>query len=483
MGVEKIAAGEPRVESRDLRRPSIYRPRRSNAYYPDYAYRVDVKRKCFQVLSVVGPAKYVEGVQVESASCFNKLRAEGDAMCIEEYGKRMGLVYSDQTSTTSTFFTAIFECLDGEDIRWVNELPFDAGANELVMSLARHAGDQIKYFQMNISKLANGNKFVRGGVIEPAHTRLSLVLQLDVINCEQWTRILKRPHDNGGGGVEFGRMMQGPAKKQKGVRYRIDRNKWVAEYNPPGKKNNKISLGEYDNEDEAGRAADAGMYCYSSKKASYNFDDSPKLLEPYLAQAPQPWSEDKEAVRKWARDFAKLTTKGSFNSSTSSSWSIDTTPASPSCLSFGNDVAMAVEQFDIPSPGTISNMPHYFSRVSEYSPSMEFDTASSTLHLEEVDTEYSLADFAPDFNPGPMPTQINSSPPPRESFLDDGCFRTDPLDNPWSTGSPQNNLAWTPSDGRMVSNTPDDLMQALYQCYGPQINSEWNQQFPIDYIR
>lgn len=464
MGTEK-AAGGCQVVTRDLRRVplarqqvAVYKTRQSNAYYPDFAYRMDVKRKCLQVLSVVGPSKFVEGVQVEGASCFNRLREEGDAICIEEYGKRLGFVY---TNTTSTFFTAIFECLYGEEVKWVNELPFDAGANELVMSLARHASEWIAFFQRNISKLSN-----KPG----AHTRLSLVLQLDVINCESWSgRMPKMPLE-----VRFGAdfpklKTQGAAKKQKGVRFRYDRGKWVAEYNPPGKKNNKISLGEYDDEIEAGRAADAGMYCYcSSKRASYNFDDSPSLLGPYLQQAPQPLSDDKEGVRKWARDFAKLTTKGSFSSS--SSWSDAAT--SPSCLTFSNDVDMAVtslERFDIPSPSSMSeipDMPPCFARVSnelDFSPSLDFDSnSSSPVSLQLVDvTDYLtnrdmsvMEDFIPDFTP----TQVNVSPPPSEqiTFSEDGLFRNDGLEF-WASGPQQNT-----SDTGAVS---DELLQCFMSCY------------------
>lgn len=469
MGMEK-GAGACQVVTRDLRKASqvcrqvsLYDNRRrssSNAYYPDFAYRVDVKRKCLQVLSVVGPSKFVQGVQVESASCFNRLKAEGDAMCIEEYGKRLGFVY---TNTTSTFFTAIFECLYGEDVKWVNPLPFDQGAEDLVKSLARHASEWIAFFQRNISKLSN---------ISSDHTRLSLVLQLDVINCEPRSgRGLKMPLEVRFA-ADFGkRECQGAAKKQKGVRFRQDRGKWVAEYNPPGKKNNKISLGEYDNEVEALRAADAGMYCYDSKRALYNFDDSPCFLQ----QAPQPVRDDKEAVRKWARDFAKLTAKSSFSSS-SSSWS--DTAASAACLTFGNDVAMASTSLQhIPSSASLSNIHQSFPRANalEYGAPSLYDSDSSSalsFHLEDVTDYITSRDMSvpleEDFHPGS--TQINSSPPPTEheiAFPEDSLFRNDGLDF-WSAGSPQNTLIRTASDGRTVS---DELFQCFMSCY-PASNPE-----------
>jgi hypothetical protein len=465
MGTEETRAGACTVVTRDLRRPMQRRSSTTTAYYPDFAYRIDVKRKSLQVLSVVGPSKFVEGVQVESASCFNQLRAEGDAVCMEEYGKRLGFVLN--ANTTSTFFTAVFECLYGQEVKWVNELPFDAGANELVMSLARHASSWIQYFQRNISKLP----CYPGAQPNPSHTRLSLVLQLDVINCESWVnRMPKQPFEMRFGSDLSKVKTQGAPKKQKGVRFRPDRGKWVAEYNPPGKKNNKISLGEYDNEVEAGRAADAGMYCYNSKRASYNFQDSPSLLQPYLHRAPQPVSDDKEAVRKWARDFAKLTATGSFNSSAScSSWSMD----EPASLTFPghDDVAMAVtspasvvEQFDIPSPAFMPD----FSRVPDaldFSPSLDFDSDSSSgVSLQDVTDYFASRDMSgmEDFNPGP--TQINASPPSPEqsTFSDDGLFRND-MDF-WGSSPPQNSLIRTASDGRAVQ---DELLQCLMAWSNP----------------
>lgn len=237
MGISEVktAAGQCQVVTRDLQRMplrnqvSIYdsRGRHTNAYYPDFAYRFDMKRKCLQVLSVVGPERFVQGKKEDSASCFKELQKEGDSLCIEEFGKKLGYVV---TTSTSTFFTATFECpKQDEDVKWVDQLPFDAGAEDLVMSLARHAREMIAYFHRNISKLkvdpASGKDF--------KHTTLSLVLQLDQIHCETWKHASKMPLE-----VRFQNSadyaQQGPTKKQKGVRYRLDRQKWIAEYNPPG---------------------------------------------------------------------------------------------------------------------------------------------------------------------------------------------------------------------------------------------------------
>lgn len=476
MGVSEMkTAGACQVVTRDLRRQplsmhqvSVYDSRRANnAYYPDFAYRVDVKRKCLQVLSVVGPSKFVQGKQIESASCFNRLQKEGDAMCIEEYGKRLGYVYS---TSSSTFFTAIFECKIGEDVKWVNPLPFDTGAEDLVMSLARHASEWIAFFQRNISKLHAMNS---------DHTRLSLVLQLDMINCETWKHASKMPLEVRMGSDFAKREHQAGPKKQKGVRYRHDRGKWVAEFNPPGKKNNKISLGEYDNPFEAARAADAGMFCYGSKRGSYNFDDSPCFLQ----QAPRPVTEDKEAVRKWARDFAKMTaskdvvTSPAMDSmaltSSASSWSDGGT--SSRCLTYDMGTTAMLQHSN--SSVSVSNIPpNTLDYNPNFHPIYESDSSSGlSFSLEDVTDMFtntsrditsavSLEDFDQEVG---MPTQINSSPPPPEPISfpgveDNLLFRNDGLDQYWGSALPQNNLIRTVSDSRTVS---DDLFQCFMSCY------------------
>lgn len=478
MGISemKSAAGACQVVTRDLRRQplsmthvAVYNKQRNpNAYYPDFAYRVDVKRKCLQVLSVVGPSKCVQGQQIESASCFNRLQKEGDALCIEEYGKRLGYVYS---SASSTFFTAIFECNFGEDVKWVNPLPFDTGAEDLVMSLARHASHWIAFFQRNISKLHSTNS---------DHTRLSLVLQLDMINCETWKHASKMPLEVRFNAGDYS--SQGAQKKQKGVRYRHDRGKWVAEFNPPGKKNNKISLGEYDNPNEAARAADAGMFCYGSKRGSYNFDDSPR----YLQQAPRPVSDDKEAIRKWARDFARITSSKQSESSlplplTSSASSFSDGGSSRGLTYESNDVSNMLQHSN--SSISVSNIPASFaSSYVEFNPSMlEYNSDSSSalsFSLEDVADIFSSRDISSrempvsieDFEQGvdmpAMPAQINSSPPPQEpiSFPDDNLFRNDGLDQFWSSSPSvqQNGSNPTVRDSRTVT---DDLFQCLMACY------------------
>lgn len=471
---------------------------RRNAYYPDFAYRVDGKKKCLQVLSVVGPSKFVQGAQVEAVSCFNRLRAEGDAMCIEEYGKRLGYVYSTAPSST-VFFTAIFKYVfGGENVKWVNPLPFDSGAEDLVMSLASDAREWIEFFQRNISKLrGDGNS---------NHTTLSLVLQLDVINCELWTVPRKMPLEMRFAFDLSGRENQGAPKKQRGVRFRPDRSKWVAEFNPSGKKNNKISLGEYDTLAEAARAADAGMFCYGSRTSAYNYADSPSFLQ----QTPQPVStQDKEAVRRWARDFAKLTA-----TPTSSLPQIDNgtpTPSSQricksstSCPPFEtfepmSAVAISLPPLSSPSPPSqsMSNLPparsmsNFLSTLSNSGASLDpnnvplYDSNCSSapsLHLEDV-TEY--MDMAISLNSldhqalldslDHQAMQINGTLPPDETSYpqySDESFRPSDVDF-WNAGSPMFESevpnARTASDvGGMVT---DDLFQCIMSC-NPSSNAE-----------
>nr|PNR57109.1 hypothetical protein PHYPA_004102 [Physcomitrium patens] len=476
MGADK-GAGACQVVTRDLRRPSPictvsrYSPRRSiNAYYPDFAYRVDVKRKCLQVLSVVGPSKFVQGAEVEGSSCFNRLRAEGEAKCIEEYSTRLGYRYSN-TQPSTFYFPAIFECLCSEDakvgedgkldlkpeVKWVNPLPFDSGAEDLVMSLARHASEWIAYFQRNISKLHKGSS---------DHTKLSLVLQLDVINCESWTtRVPKSPHE--------ARFVcdfintQGAAKKQKGVRYRSDRRKWVAEYNPPGKKNNKISLGEYDGLNEAARAADAGMFCYGSKQASYNFDDSPRFLQ----QHPQPVTSDKEAVRKWARNFAKMMT----NTSPSPSMSGDGGQSS-SCLSFGNDISIPTSFSNsrmlqhLPSSNSTSNLFQVFPRVgvTDYELLMDDCDSGSALSFPDV-AQHNISRDTSNPLDQECTQMIVSQDPAQIVYPDEALFQNNfgvqDVDC-WVPPLLQTTLIRTSSDGNWAS---DDLFPSFPPPSNPEV--------------
>ncbi|KAG0610060.1 hypothetical protein M758_7G035900 [Ceratodon purpureus] len=486
MGLEK-GVGQTQVVRKELRKAESSQVcrfdsiTRRNAYYPDFAYRLDGKKKCLQVLSVVGPSKFVQGAQVEGVSCFNRLKAEGDSTCIEEYGKRLGYVYSNAPSST-IFFTAIFKYVfGGGNVKWVNPLPFDAGAEDLVLSLARDAREWVDFFQRNISKLKDS----------PTHTTLSVVLQLDVINCEAFTGRVKMPLE-----VRFafeGQESQGAAKKQKGVRFRSDRSKWVAEYNPPGKKNNKISLGEYDTLAEAARAADAGMFCYGSKTSGYNFPDSPSVLQ----RAPQPVSvQDKEAVRRWARDFAKLTAGPPslplVGNGTPASLSLQIGNGAPSnsCLTFETPKpAVAISLPPCPSaPQSMSNSAPSLSNaevsLDPYNvPLYDSDCSSAaTLHLEDV-TEY--MDMAVSLNSvdhqamlhslGQRAMQINGSLPQDEmSYPEEALFRPNDVDY-WNAGSPMFGPEGMVPISRTLSDTSgmvtDDLFQSIMSC-NPSCNTE-----------
>ncbi|XP_024370074.1 uncharacterized protein [Physcomitrium patens] len=473
-------AGACQVVTRDLRRPPLLSSvtrnvtrRSSNAFYPDFAYRVDVKRKCLQVLSVVGPTKFVQGEQVEGSSCFNKLRAEGEAKCIEEYSMKLGYRYPN-TNPSTFYFPAVFECVRkeeatlGEDeridmkpeVKWVNPFPFDTGAEALVMSLARHASEWIAYFQRNISKLHMSFS---------DHTKLSLVLQLDVITCESWTtRVPKMPHD-----VRFGydsMKDQEASKRQKGFRFRKDRLKWIAEFNPPGKRNNKISLGEYDSLDEAARAADAGKFYYGSKKPSYNFGDSPLLLQ----QGPSPLANDKDAIRKWARDFAKLTTNVS---SPSTSMSIGGGLPAPYETS-GYDISIpmpfnsTVQQQHVLSSTPMCNLLEAFPRIGvvegdlqmqDYDSCSDLSLPDVSQHMTSRDT-FNLVDQE-------CTGMIVSQGTEQVACPEEVLFSNFPLPDVEIWSSPpllQSPLLRTSSDGNWVS---DDLFQYLSSPANPSFNS------------
>jgi hypothetical protein len=400
------------------------------------------------------------------------LQKEGDALCIEEFGKKLGYVVSTPSyvvsTPLSTYFTATFECpKQDEDVKWVNPLPFDAGAEDLVMSLARHASEMIAYFHRNISKLkvCEDSKDLK-------HTTLSLVLQLDQIPCVTWKHASKMPLE-----VRFQNSadyaQQGPTKKQKGVRYRLDRQKWIAEYNPPGKKNHKISLGEYDNADEAARAADAGIFIYANKRTAYNFEDSPN----YLQRADKPAKEDKDAVRKWARDFAKQSrfitdsTQSRFitNSATQSRFITDCTPATTSNSTWSDGGSSMMLQH-CNSSISVSNIPPFggdldytldsvdsssFSLeevTGNYYPEMMTPPAMTTTPLTIQDIDQDVVDLPP--MSSDLPVQINSNPPPLD-LADDGFFRqNDPF---WDSSPP---LIRTVSDPR--TSLQDDLFQWYY---------------------
>jgi hypothetical protein len=223
---------------------------------------------------------------------------------------------------------------------------------------------------------------------------------------------------------------------------------------------------------EAARAADAGMFCYGSKRGSYNFDDSQRFLQ----DAPRPASDDKEAIRKWARDFARLTSSKNPESmpltSSASSWS--DISGSSRCLTYDNtDVTGMLQHSN--SSISVSNVPSFTSSYAlDYNPNvLEYNSDSSSalsFSLEDVTEMYtssrditsreipvSIEDFEQLVE---MPAQINSSPPPQDSigFPDDSLFRTDGLDQ-YFCPSP------LPGSNNSSRTASDDLFQCFLSCY------------------
>ncbi|KAG0561827.1 hypothetical protein KC19_9G095300 [Ceratodon purpureus] len=64
------------------------------------------------------------------------------------------------------------------------------------------------------------------------------------------------------------------AKRFKGVRYRPERNRWVAEMKPP-KSRNKVSFGDFQCQTEAARVVDVAFHHYGKP---LNFADTPQIL-------------------------------------------------------------------------------------------------------------------------------------------------------------------------------------------------------------
>lgn len=253
------------------------------------------------------------------------------------------------------------------------------------------------------------------------------------------------------------------------------------------KKNHKISLGEYDNPEEAARAADAGIFIYANKRTAYNFEDSPR----YLQQAEKPVKDDKEAVRKWARDFAKQssrlitdsTTQSRFitdSSVTQSRFITDCTPATTSNSTWSDGGSSMQMLQHCNSSISVSNIPPFGQPWSSLGAALDssLDSVDSgSFSLEEVTDNYypemtttpltiqdldqdGVVDLPP--MSSDLPVQINSNPPPLE-MADDSFFR-------------QNELLWdSPPLIRTVSDPRASLQDDLFQWfYNPAPTSSPN---------
>ena len=71
-------------------------------------------------------------------------------------------------------------------------------------------------------------------------------------------------------------------ERYKGIRYRPELGRYISEIRPAQPRKRKIWLGTYKTAEEAARAFDAGIF-YTKKSITYNFEDSPEILEPLPA--------------------------------------------------------------------------------------------------------------------------------------------------------------------------------------------------------
>lgn len=71
-------------------------------------------------------------------------------------------------------------------------------------------------------------------------------------------------------------------ERYKGIRYRPELGRYISEIRPAQPRKRKIWLGTYKTAEEAARAFDAGIF-YTKKPITYNFEDSPAILEPLPA--------------------------------------------------------------------------------------------------------------------------------------------------------------------------------------------------------
>lgn len=82
----------------------------------------------------------------------------------------------------------------------------------------------------------------------------------------------------------------------KGIRFRPELGRYISEIRPAQPRKRKIWLGTYKTAEEAARAFDAGIF-YTKKSITYNFEDSPSILEP-LPENLSPEEEHVEIQKK-----------------------------------------------------------------------------------------------------------------------------------------------------------------------------------------
>lgn len=105
----------------------------------------------------------------------------------------------------------------------------------------------------------------------------------------------------------------------KGIRFRPELGRYISEIRPAQPRKRKIWLGTYKTAEEAARAFDAGIY-YTKKSITYNFEDSPKTLEPLPANL-SPEQEHIEIQKKAKAAAARAQPVGSNTNSPQSATS------------------------------------------------------------------------------------------------------------------------------------------------------------------
>ncbi|KAG0585145.1 hypothetical protein M758_3G262600 [Ceratodon purpureus] len=115
--------------------------------------------------------------------------------------------------------------------------------------------------------------------------------------------VVKIVHPRGGIVADDSEYMQNPeTKNYRGVRYRVELNKYVTEIRP-SRSTKKIWLGTYDTAEEAARAFDIGNLC-CKKNLPLNFPDSPRMLRKISSRLSP--DEARNAIAKLAKEVARV---------------------------------------------------------------------------------------------------------------------------------------------------------------------------------
>lgn len=147
------------------------------------------------------------------------------------------------------------------------------------------------------------------------------------------------------------------AKRFRGVRYRPERKKWVAEMRlPKGLKKNKVSFGDYESEVQAARAVDVAFHHYGKE---VNFRNTAEILKAQPALK----GLDGEAKLRLVKDQAKWVANQVMHA-----------PLQPACA----PSTITVKIPDASSSQDSTAAPNNF-MLSSHSPSMSLESLESLL--------------------------------------------------------------------------------------------------------